>query len=237
MSASTRSSRLGGANGYRRPALDVLDELTDPGTSDVRAPRRTIDTQDTEGTRGTPDNLSTSDDLVHSDTRGTVGNSGNQGPSGYRENSDDGVPPRTSDTEGTRGTPDNLSTSDDLVHSDTRGPVGNSGNQRPSGYSGNSAIDQGTPHVSGTSGTSGTRTTPVASSGRGPKPTAEPRDHVKVARSLAAEMRDAVWFLSEHGRPRIQLGELFDEAVRTWLEATKAAHNNGRPFPGRGPLR
>ena len=186
MSASTRSSRLGGANGYRRPALDVLDELTDPGTSDVRAPRRTIDTQDTEGTRGTPDNLSTSDDLVHSDTRGTVGNSGNQ---------------------------------------------------RPSGYSGNSAIDQGTPHVSGTSGTSGTRTTPVASSGRGPKPTAEPRDHVKVARSLAAEMRDAVWFLSEHGRPRIQLGELFDEAVRTWLEATKAAHNNGRPFPGRGPLR
>ena len=183
MSASTRSSRLGGANGYRRPALDVLDELTDPGTSDVRAPRRTIDTQDTEGTRGTPDNLSTSDDLVHSDTRGTVGNSGNQRPSGYRENS---------------------------------------------------AADQGTPHVSGTSGT---RTTPVASSGRGPKPTAEPRDHVKVARSLAAEMRDAVWFLSEHGRPRIQLGELFDEAVRTWLEATKAAHNNGRPFPGRGPLR
>jgi len=180
MSASTRSSRLGGANGYRRPALDVLDELTDPGTSEVRAPRRTIDT---EGTSGTPDNLSTSDDLVHSDTRGTVGNSGNQRPSGYRENS---------------------------------------------------AADQGTPHVSGTSGT---RTTPVASSGRGPKSTVEPRDHVKVARSLAAEMRDAVWFLSEHGRPRIQLGELFDEAVRTWLEATKAAHNNGRPFPGRGPLR
>jgi len=232
MSASTRSSRLGGANGYRRPALDVLDELTDPGTySDVRAPRRTIDTQDTEGTRGTPDNLSTSDDLVHSDTGGTVGNSGNQGPSGYQEDSDDGVPPRTSDTEGTRGTPDNLRTSDDLVHSDTRGTVGNSGNQEPSGYRENSAADQGTPHVSGT------RTTPVASSGRGPKPTAEPRDHVKVARSLAAEMRDAVWFLSEHGRPRIQLGELFDEAVRTWLEATKAAHNNGRPFPGRGPLR
>jgi hypothetical protein len=234
MSASTRSSRLGGANGYRRPALDVLDELTDPGTSDVRAPRRTIDTQDTEGTRGTPDNLSTSDDLVHSDTRGTVGNSGNQRPSGYRDNSDDGVTPRTSDTEGTSGTPDNLSTSDDLVHSDTRGTVGNSGNQRPSGYRENSAADQGTPHVSGTSGT---RTTPVASSGRGPKSTVEPRDHVKVARSLAAEMRDAVWFLSEHGRPRIQLGELFDEAVRTWLEATKAAHNNGRPFPGRGPLR
>lgn len=31
---------------------------------------------------------------------------------------------------------------------------------------------------------------------------AERRDHVKVARSLADEMRDAVWFFSEHGRPR-----------------------------------
>ena len=185
MSASTRS-RLGGANGgYRRPALDILDELTDPGTSDVRVPRRTMETSDNQ------------------------------------------------DTEDTSGTPDNSSTSDDSVHSGTRGTVGNSGNERPSGYSGNSAA-QDTPDVSGTSDT---RMTTVTSAGRGPKPTAEPRDHVKVARSLAAEMRDAVWFLSEHGRPRVQLGELLDEAVRTWLEATKAAHNDGRPFPGRGRLR
>jgi len=50
-------------------------------------------------------------------------------------------------------------------------------------------------------------------------------------------MRDAVWFLSEHGRPRVQLGELFDEAVRAWLDAAKAEHNGGEPFPVRGRLR
>jgi len=65
----------------------------------------------------------------------------------------------------------------------------------------------------------------------------EPRDHVKLRRSLANEMRDAVWFLSEHGRPRVQLGELLDEAVHQWLSDTKKKHNDGEQFPHRGRLR
>jgi hypothetical protein len=65
----------------------------------------------------------------------------------------------------------------------------------------------------------------------------EPRDHVKIRRALADEMRDAVWFLSEHGRPRVQLGELLDEAVAGWLDAAKSDHNGGAPFPHRGRLR
>jgi hypothetical protein len=56
---------------------------------------------------------------------------------------------------------------------------------------------------------------------------------VKLRRDLANEMRDAVWFLSEHGRPRVHLGELLDEAIAGWLQATKAAHNDGRRFPRR----
>lgn len=65
----------------------------------------------------------------------------------------------------------------------------------------------------------------------------EPRDHVKLRRSLADEMRDAVWFLSEHGRPRVQLGEILDEAVERWLTEVKQKHNGGENFPRRGRLR
>ena len=65
----------------------------------------------------------------------------------------------------------------------------------------------------------------------------EPRDHVKLRRSLADEMRDAVWFLSEHGRPRVQLGEILDEAVERWLTEVKQEHNRGEDFPRRGRLR
>lgn len=65
----------------------------------------------------------------------------------------------------------------------------------------------------------------------------EPRDHVKLRRSLADEMRDAVWFLSEHGRPRVQLGEILDEAVERWLTDVKQQHNGGEDFPRRGRLR
>jgi hypothetical protein len=65
----------------------------------------------------------------------------------------------------------------------------------------------------------------------------EPRDHVKLRRSLADEMRDAVWFLSEHGRPRVQLGEILDEAVERWLTEVKQEHNGGKDFPRRGRLR
>jgi hypothetical protein len=54
---------------------------------------------------------------------------------------------------------------------------------------------------------------------------------------LADEMRDAVWFLSEHGRPRVQLGEILDEAVERWLTEVKQEHNGGKDFPRRGRLR
>jgi hypothetical protein len=60
---------------------------------------------------------------------------------------------------------------------------------------------------------------------------------VKLRRSLADEMRDAVWFLSEHGRPRVQLGEILDEAVERWLTEVKQEHNGGEDFPRRGRLR
>ena len=120
-----------------------------------------------------------------------------------------------------------------------------------------SLIDPGT---SGTSGLSVTRDTPDnrrTSDNRGSTVTSgirgnrdargtqgasgarsnEPRDHVKLRRSLADEMRDAVWFLSEHGRPRVQLGEILDEAVERWLTEVKQEHNGGEDFPRRGRLR
>jgi hypothetical protein len=63
------------------------------------------------------------------------------------------------------------------------------------------------------------------------------REHVKIRRPLADEMRNAVWFFAEHGRPRVQLGELLDEAVAAWLQQMKQAHNEGHDFPHRGRLR
>jgi hypothetical protein len=63
------------------------------------------------------------------------------------------------------------------------------------------------------------------------------RTHVKLRNDLACEMRDAVWFLSEHGRPRVQLGELLDEAIEAWLAEAKKTHNEGQNFPHRGLLR
>lgn len=83
---------------------------------------------------------------------------------------------------------------------------------------------RGNRDTGGTRGASGTRLN-------------EPRDHVKLRRSLADEMRDAVWFLSEHGRPRVQLGEIIDEAVERWLTEVKQEHNGGEDFPRRGRLR
>jgi hypothetical protein len=64
-----------------------------------------------------------------------------------------------------------------------------------------------------------------------------PRDHVKLRRDLANEMRDAVWFFAEHGRPRVQLGELLDEAIAAWLAETKKRFNDGAEFPQKGRLR
>lgn len=63
------------------------------------------------------------------------------------------------------------------------------------------------------------------------------RQHVKVSADLAQEMRDAVWFLCAHGRPRVKLNELLDEALELWLHQAKARYNNGEDFPEGGPLR
>lgn len=81
-----------------------------------------------------------------------------------------------------------------------------------------------TPGSSNNAGTSGATSHP-------------PREHVKIRRALADEMRDAVWFLTERGRPRVQLGELLDEAVVAWLTESQRQHNGGAKFPRRGRLR
>ncbi len=152
-------------------------------------------------------------------------------------------------------------TLDHLVDTGTRGTAGAFGTTETSGGPGGPG-DPGDPGdqgalgakgvlgdrgASGTGGSTGTMSVSVAPGTSGAEGTAgnsdvserrtEPRDHVKVRRSLAAEMRDAVWFLSEHGRPRVQLGELLDEALQAWLTEAKATHNGGESFPRRGRLR
>lgn len=92
---------------------------------------------------------------------------------------------------------------------------------------------QGTPSVQGNRGFQDTSGTPGTE--QWTKPAL--RDHVKLRRDLADEVRDAVWFLSEHGRPRVQLGELLDEAIEAWLTDAKKQHNGGQAFPHRGRLR
>lgn len=152
MSTPSKTSRLGRGI-YQRPSADVLDDLTNPGTSG------NFDTKEVSGT------VVTQEPSVTSGSSVTVGTVSNEGYSGAR-------------------------------------------------------------------GTSG-----ITDVSRSSKTSASPRDHVKVARPLVNEMRDAVWFMSEHGRPRVQLGELLDEAISTWLKAAKEEHNEGEPFPVRGPLR
>lgn len=101
----------------------------------------------------------------------------------------------------------------------------------------------------GTPGPSDTADTRVTKSNQGTSDTqvnrgtsrrresSKPRDHVKIDRELAQQMRNAVWFLAEHGRPRVQLGELIDEAVTEWLTKMEVEHNGGQAFPDRGRLR
>jgi hypothetical protein len=115
---------------------------------------------------------------------------------------------------GTPGTSDPSVTPANSVSGDSRDTAGTPG----------SSDHRGVLDTAGTRGTS-----------EKPKPAA--RDHVKLRRDLAADMRDAVWFLSEHGRPRVQLGELLDEAVEAWLAEAKKTHNEGQDFPHRGRLR
>jgi hypothetical protein len=118
------------------------------------------------------------------------------------------------------GTPGN---SDVWVTSGTSGPRDDRDTSGPAGSS-VSSVTQGSLDNSGNRVTSDRR-----------KPAT--RDHVKLRSDLAAEMRDAVWFLSEHGRPRVQLGELLDEAVEAWLAEAKKTYNDGQDLPHRGRLR
>ena len=122
--------------------------------------------------------------------------------------------------------PGNPGNSDSAGTSGVSGALGVPVNENASGTNGS----RDTAGTSGNPDTSDTRGTP-----RKPKPPA--REHVKLRRDLAAEMRDAVWFLTEHGRPRVQLGELLDEAIEAWLTEAKKTHNEGHDFPHRGPLR
>ena len=112
---------------------------------------------------------------------------------------------------------------DTLTDPDIRGTSSVQGNQDTQEHSVIAVVQD----VSGAPGT------------RGNKQRAKPalRDHVKLRRDLADEVRDAVWFLSEHGRPRVQLGELLDEAIEAWLSDAKKQHNGGQTFPHRGRLR
>jgi hypothetical protein len=115
---------------------------------------------------------------------------------------------------------------DSLLDPGTSVPSGASDNGSTSGNRGSTVTSdiRSNRDTGGFQGASGTRSI-------------EPRDHVKLRRSLANEMRDAVWFLSEHGRPRVQLGEILDEAVERWLTEMKQEHNGGEDFPRRGRLR
>lgn len=132
------------------------------------------------------------------------------------------------DTPGTSDTDESLVTSDVGVLSGTEGSLGTSD-------------DQGTSDTAGTRGTDDTRGASGNSGNRGVLKAEEKRstlrDHVKLRRDLADEMRDAVWFLAEHGRPRVQLGELLDEAIEAWLSETKKRLNDGAGFPHKGRLR
>lgn len=112
---------------------------------------------------------------------------------------------------------------DTLTDPDTQGSPSVQGNRGVQGNSDTTVVQD----VSGTHGARGNeqRTKPAL------------RDHVKLRRDLADEVRDAVWFLSEHGRPRVQLGELLDEAIEGWLSDAKKQHNGGQTFPHRGRLR
>lgn len=120
-------------------------------------------------------------------------------------------------------------TLDRLTDPGASGTSGNGGTRDTSGSPGT----RGNRGDSETFGTTGKQGVTSGTSGN----TASQRQHVKLAEPLAAELRDAVWFLSEYGRPRVKLGEVLDEAVAAWLAQTKAEHNGGEDFPHRGSLR
>lgn len=160
------------------------------------------------------------------------------------------IDPGTSDVSGIGGTPDTVgapSTGDTPSINGTPGPTATA-------ITAGSSVNPRNSDVEGTLGTRGYSVTPGArdhsyteenrsaegipgTPGTSGTVTTELREHVKVRRALVDQMRDAVWFFSEHGRPRVRLGELLDEAVSAWLDDAKRQHNGGEDFPRKGPLR
>lgn len=126
----------------------------------------------------------------------------------------------------TSGAPGASGTEDTSVNLDTSGTEDVSGNSDTQGASETSGYRDNRDNR----GTRGTRE-------RASTSTPPARDHVKLRRDLANQMRDAVWFLAEHGRPRVQLGEILDEAIEAWLAETKKTLNDGDDFPHKGRLR
>ncbi len=220
-------------------AEDVPGTSVDAGTADSAGTPAVSATEDVSGTSV---NAGAGKVLGVPDTQGTYGVLGDPvatGGSGVSDTSDTSENEDGSESAGTGGV------------SGTPATTGNTGVTGTAGTSENSVVP-GIADVSskagprprraaakqpaaeaevGVSGNRGTSDTP------GVKSATTPRDHVKVARPLVDEMRDAVWFLSEHGRPRVQLGELLDEAIGAWLKAVKADHNRGQSFPVKGRLR
>lgn len=253
MSAPSKTTRLG-RGAYQRPSADVLDALTDPGpataappapvtsgASDARGTSTPWDTADVSDTSDTPEGVPDTRDVS-----GSAGTGDYQGNSGTSEHS---TAPGTATVAGVFGTADdsgNLVTRDALLGGRASAGTAVTANVL------DDSVNQGNKGAAGTRGSSVTRrrggkqraveAQSVSvdrgnSDTPGAKPTATPRDHVKVSRPLVDEMRDAVWFLSEHGRPRVQLGELLDEAISAWLKTVKAEHTRGAAFPVRGRLR
>lgn len=59
----------------------------------------------------------------------------------------------------------------------------------------------------------------------------------KYDRELLQQLRDAVLFLRQRGRPTMGLIDVLDEAITEWLERQKQAVNDGKDFPPGGNLR
>ncbi len=59
----------------------------------------------------------------------------------------------------------------------------------------------------------------------------------KYDRELLQQLRDAVLFLRQRGRPTMGLIDVLDEAITQWLQRQKQAVNDGKNFPPGGNLR
>lgn len=224
-----------------QPSIDPSDRSGTSGTSEILGTSGVVRTSGNLETSGPPVTLGVRAPGGRDGPLSAIGTSGTSGPSGadaaaLRARRSDGG---SSDlVHGPAVAPTGLITLTDLGTSDTTDTPRTSDTLGTSGDSGTSD----TPSRSGDIGrlsNSGALSTPPTRSTEFVMNDSKlsPREHVKIARPLADEMRDAVWFFSDNGRPRVRLGDLLDEAVRSWLEASKQNYNNNADFPMRGPLR